>query len=147
MKTLMLLAILACCMTVSSQAPIASAPASFWSLVRGESSLESIHMDTKTMEGLKAVLKQNKSPTLVMFGFASGPSNELRPYFEKQAAAKGVKALYFRVYNSNDVIDAYNLQKFPTFKLIDATGKELWSKSGNLESIVSEAVDYAKKNS
>ena len=124
-------------------------PRSFWSLVREDSLLESAHLSyprvVNSWTDLLEILKQHDRPTMVMF-YKAGckPCYSIESFFKKKAQVQGVPALRIDVADF-DPRDKFNTPILPEFKVLDASGKELWRKTGGNPSVVTEGLEAAKK--
>ena len=143
------MAILACCMTVTVQAANLSSPASFWSLLRGDSLAQTAHLavpEPKTLAELKSLLQKNGKLTLVVFGAAwCGPSRFAYAYFDQKVTAAGVPGIWVDIDKNEQAANAYEFHATPTFKVLDKTGAEKWSMTQGALPAIDKGIEFIKK--
>ena len=149
MKSFALIAILVLCMALTVQASAQSSPAGFWSLVRGDNLVQSAHMyrlsKPGTLSEFNTILKQNRKPTLVMFGsrwYLLGSRMETR--FISQAPRYDFPFMEVETDINKETASKYGFRTNPTYMLISTDGNNLWSITGEGEGYVNRAIEVAR---
>ena len=149
MKWFMFLTILACCTLPNVHASVESSRQSFWSLVRGDESLDNSHFgapQAATMSELNRILENNGKATFVMFRAPwCGPCDKVQVDFDARVAATKVSAVIVDVDKNEEAAAKYGIKAMPTYKVLSAVGKEIWSRTGGALPTINEGITVTQK--
>jgi thioredoxin 1 len=100
-------------------------------------------LEAGTLPELLDIASKNKAIVVDFYATWCGPCVRIAPTVVKLCAAAGVVLVKVNVDTNGEASTKYGIQAMPTFKVLDSTGKEIFSKTGGSEDVVKEVVAFA----